>query len=449
MSDRIYDVGETPILIPVPEEGAVLQNMGPGDVVVGVSPSGLVSTSEGALVNGAAITAVSPVWVVAAATAELKVVPRDTEPIDSRPSFQLAVSGAFQASTMKYRPGRAYYSRFIPETSSILTGIQVMPADQATGDPTVSFGIFDIDETTGELRRLALIERAEGRLNGTPYPDRISLAKQSVAFSPRLALQGGKPYYAAVCVADEDPTLTLASVRVGREALIESSASHLVLGAIQMLYDDSSIPSTLVRPTNIITHVPLIGLSYQRRITCLGDSMGYAYPRSLAAMLGRHAYVLNAGIGSDTIAHIDARFESAVTMHNPHDVVVLAGINDVQAERGASEVIAGLAGLYASVRAIGANVKAVTLAPWASYSRFSAAAETVRLEVNEWIRTSANVTYVDLESMGDDAAPPALQAGYTTDGIHPSGEGCTEIARQIFIQGYGGHQAPRLSTTAG
>jgi lysophospholipase L1-like esterase len=434
----------------------VLENAGPEKVMVGAAPGVTASINDGAIAAGASITAVDPVWVVSATAARLAVSPRRVDALDLRPHFQLAVNGAFRSTSMAPTPNRAYYSRFVPEAHSILTGIQLVPDVQSTGDPAVSFGIFDIDETTGEFRRLALISERAGRVNGTPYPDQISLAKQSVAFNPRIALQGGKPYYACVRVAVADATLTLAAAQVGREAMFESSMSHLVPGALQMFYDEASIPPTITRPRNIITEVPLMGLSYQRRITCLGDSITYAggsvvnaYPRSLAAMLGRHAYVMNAGMGAETIALVNSRFDAHVTAHRPHDVVVLVGINDVQSGQSAAQIVSDLAALYAAIDEIGANVKAVTLAPWASYEYFSAALETVRLEVNDWIRTSAGVPYVDLESMGDGASPPALQAGYTMDGIHLSPDGSTEIARQVFTQAYGGRKAPRLSTTAG
>jgi len=381
-----------------------------------------------------------------------------------QPHFDFAPDGPFVSNTMAHGANRGYFARFLPEVDSIVTGIQVMPAVAATGDPTTSFGIYEVGAADGELARVAVVSDGKGRVTGTADADVLQIHKYSTAFSPRLAVQGGKVYYGAVRISS-DASLELVSARMGREAMMESSHSQVVIGLAKAVYVQGPLKANHNTPAtrpNHIYEVPLIGISYQRRIICVGDSVTgnlnstpvtARYPRSLAGMLGRHAYVMNVGIGANTISDVNARLKSDVLNRQPLDAVVLVGINDIQGNRSAASIITDLQTLYATIAAsdTGVNVRPVTILPFGAYIGWSTAREAVRLAVNDWIRTSSGLPYTEAETMGDGhATQPALQASFDDwDGLHISQNGDTELAKLIFQQSFGGQPTPRLASVNG
>jgi lysophospholipase L1-like esterase len=126
----------------------------------------------------------------------------------------------------------------------------------------------------------------------------------------------------------------------------------------------------------------------------------------------------------------------------PFDVCVLAGVNDLQADRAGSAIRTDLAAVYARIIARGGVPLPVTMLPFGGNPTWSPAREVARVEVNDWIR-ALSYRYTDAEAIGDgDPAQPALQAAYSADGLHPNLSGHAALARMIYAQSFGGVPTP-------
>ena len=250
--------------------------------------------------------------------------------------FQVAPDGPFTVGALTPTTNRGYYGRFIPAGDRVLTAIQFMVASRAPTDILASVACFGIG-TDGELARLSASGDVPGRLNVEPTQiDGQNLKKYSLAV-PRVTVLGERVHYAAVRANGN--TFQFVSAVLGKDALLECSNSQTVLGLARALEFQAPLSKVIPRP-GVAYEVPLMGVSYQRRIVCLGDSItGHPgsdpllqYPRSLGALLGPHAYVINAGVGGETAAVMLARFGSDVGSNRPLDVIVQAGVNDLAAD---------------------------------------------------------------------------------------------------------------------
>jgi len=117
-----------------------------------------------------------------------------------------------------------------------------------------------------------------------------------------------------------------------------------------------------------------------------------------------------------------------VLRFGPTHVVVLAGVNDIAAGRGADFVKHNLGNIYDSIRDAGAKPIAVQLTPWRGHAAGkNHQAET--LSVNAWIQ-SQGVTWVNTASLGD--ANGTLRKEYDSgDGLHLNQEGRVRLAELI------------------
>ena len=214
MSTRFYDVGTSATPLLIPPEGATVQNAGPGSLSYGSGPGITAETCDGMIGVGSAMAFVDPVWGLSATHTRVAVsTPPPEQAYDAYQHLQFAPDKPFRLGAMVHRANESYFVRFTPENDSILTGIQVMPAVHSAGDPTVSFGIYDLNPDGG-LRRLAVVPDGPGRINMAPDTDFLLLNRFSIGLHPRLAVRGCKPYYASVRLA-ADPTLALVSAKEG------------------------------------------------------------------------------------------------------------------------------------------------------------------------------------------------------------------------------------------
>jgi lysophospholipase L1-like esterase len=112
---------------------------------------------------------------------------------------------------------------------------------------------------------------------------------------------------------------------------------------------------------------------------------------------------------------------------------VLAGVNDlIDDPAPAADRIAGnLSRIYAYLHGHSSTPFPITILPWAHSPFFRPARESVRLEVNDWIRRRPGA--IDVERlMGDGGSPPALRRAFDGgDGLHPVGEGPQLLARAV------------------
>ena len=170
------------------------------------------------------------------------------------------------------------------------------------------------------------------------------------------------------------------------------------------------------------------------RIAFLGDSItdGYTYPQlvrdSLAKARKIDVLAINAGIGGDTMAGMQARLERDVLEHHPDLVTISAGANDAGHGVTAQDYEKAM---RAAVDAILArNIKVILLAPvwWPhrSRDRMDQYEQVIRKIAAQKKLPVAEVT----RSMSADAAAghPQLAA----DGVHPNYTGQRRIARAVL-----------------
>ncbi len=141
-----------------------------------------------------------------------------------------------------------------------------------------------------------------------------------------------------------------------------------------------------------------------------------------------------------------ARFaRDALDRPGVRDVIVLEGINDVGVglahpaeERGVStaRIIARYRQLIAAAHARGLKIFGATLLPYQGAGYFTAAGETIREQVNEWIRTSrAFDGVIDFDAvMSDPANSLRLNPIYDFgDHLHPNDAGYQAMADAINL----------------
>jgi len=155
--------------------------------------------------------------------------------------------------------------------------------------------------------------------------------------------------------------------------------------------------------------------------------------------------VTNDLLGDNAVARFgrDVLSRSGVT-----HVVVWEGINDIGlppllggVATPAAAIISGLQQIAAQARVAGLKVIGCTLTPSGGFALptySSQEADTIRTEVNEWIRTSGAFDAVaDLDALMRDPADPTMIKGgpapsdYTVDGLHFTNRGYRDIAGAI------------------
>lgn len=180
--------------------------------------------------------------------------------------------------------------------------------------------------------------------------------------------------------------------------------------------------------------VPVSLLSLDSRIVFLGDSItaarGFAgftdwalykargrYYTKLTGSNGTGPTGWNQGVVGNTSAQGIARL-SNVSAETPKVVVILFGCNDITNSGGTyASITANLRTIIDAVKAMGAQCVLCTIIP-GSASVYMAAMETIRLNVNDWIRAQTDVTVCDTSALITDVSTQLM-----VDGKHPNGTG--------------------------
>lgn len=181
------------------------------------------------------------------------------------------------------------------------------------------------------------------------------------------------------------------------------------------------------------------GIPVLPQVVNIGDSLsdGYgALPGSMLKKLtGRYA-VVDRGVGGQTSAQIQARFDFNVVQKAPHTVIILAGVNDAKAGTAAATIQGNLQAMYTAAHNAGIRVVAVTITPWKNGTSWSAGNQTITDTVNAWIlNTATDVDYrIDgYTALEDPGAPDALLAAYDGgDHTHPNRAGYDALANAIY-----------------
>ena len=174
-----------------------------------------------------------------------------------------------------------------------------------------------------------------------------------------------------------------------------------------------------------------------RQVWCVGDSLTYrptGYQDTLRKALGDGWVTIDHGIsGGEAAVHI-ANWFGEVGEHNPHTVILLAGVNDLVQGRNDTQVIGALQSLYDRAKATGARVAAVTMTPWKNNFYWNTTRQAYTNTINGWILGKpANVDYVvnafAALTAGDDTMKPAYDSG---DHLHLSAAGYAVLGSTIF-----------------
>ncbi|MDR6225782.1 SGNH/GDSL hydrolase family protein [Desmospora profundinema] len=196
-------------------------------------------------------------------------------------------------------------------------------------------------------------------------------------------------------------------------------------------------------------------------IVCLGDSItdgagstsgaNARYPDFLSDRLyaeGISHGVMNAGISGNKILRDDPiygpraldRFQRDV-LDQPGvtHVIVLEGINDIghaPGERDPAAIISGLRQLITQAHDRGLKIVGGTLPPFGGADYYTEEGNTVRRQVNEWIRNSGEFDgVIDFDAaLRDPQQPHRLLPEYDSgDHLHPSDAGYRRMAEEVDL----------------
>ncbi|WP_211218264.1 SGNH/GDSL hydrolase family protein [Ruania albidiflava] len=160
---------------------------------------------------------------------------------------------------------------------------------------------------------------------------------------------------------------------------------------------------------------------------------------------GRLYGVTNQGISANRLLEDDIgeaglhRFERDVLDESSVSTVfVLEGVNDLRWDvaRTPADLTDGYSQLIDEAHAEGVCVVGATILPFGGSDRWNADREAIRLEVNDWIRTSgAFDSVVDFDAaVRDPDNPVQMDPRYRDDDhLHPSDEGYTQMAETVDL----------------
>jgi lysophospholipase L1-like esterase len=150
--------------------------------------------------------------------------------------------------------------------------------------------------------------------------------------------------------------------------------------------------------------------------------------------------MMNVGIGGSVLigtvgTAAQARFNHDVLAQDGvHYVIVLDGVNDIAGGASAAQLETGYMDLISRAHAAGLLIYGGTITPFGgdttgSPAYYTAAHETVREDVNTWIKTAGNFDgSIDFDAaLTDGGNPPKIQASLAAwsqmDGLHPGPAG--------------------------
>jgi lysophospholipase L1-like esterase len=152
---------------------------------------------------------------------------------------------------------------------------------------------------------------------------------------------------------------------------------------------------------------------------------------------------------ADALHHLVDIIGSLLARGGVRWIVLLEGINDINftALPGAPEsqhataegIIAGLSQLVDRAHAHGIKVMGATMTPMGGLWLFNDKTETMRQQVNQWIRTSGKYdALVDFDAVTRDPQKPGyLKAEHDSgDHIHPNDAGNAAMARAIDVTAF-------------
>ncbi|MBT8145229.1 MAG: SGNH/GDSL hydrolase family protein [Gammaproteobacteria bacterium] len=215
-----------------------------------------------------------------------------------------------------------------------------------------------------------------------------------------------------------------------------------------------------------LTAIDVIAESPTRAIVTLGDSItdgwgssdsaNQRWPNHFAHRLYRDASihdfaVVNAGISGNRVTteanptfgqNLQARFQRDVlTLANVSHIVLLEGINDIGMSSlsgelvSADQIISGYRQIITRAHARGIKVIGATLLPYEGAAYYTDAGNLVRMEVNDFIRSSGEFDgVIEFDTVvADPANPNRIRPDFTEDNLHPNDAGYRVMADSIDL----------------
>ncbi len=147
--------------------------------------------------------------------------------------------------------------------------------------------------------------------------------------------------------------------------------------------------------------------------------------------------VLNLGIGGTTVIGSGvSRFQQDILNQSGlRYVVVFYGVNDINGNKSATEIIGAFQKMIKQAHAQNIRVYGATITPFGGNSYFSAAHEATRGEINKWIRTPGNFDKcIDFDkAIRNPADTTTMLSTYNNDGLHPSVAGYRFLGESINL----------------
>jgi len=162
----------------------------------------------------------------------------------------------------------------------------------------------------------------------------------------------------------------------------------------------------------------------------------------LANPATKNVGVLNMGIGATNVLGSgqttgNMRFQRDVLEQSGLKwVVIFYGVNDIGGGASSASLIDGLKKMVTAAKAKGLKVYGGTITPFNGNGYYSAAHETVRNAVNDWIRTSG--TYdgvIDFDkAIRDPANLSKMKAALSNDWLHPNTDGYKAMGQSVDLK---------------
>jgi lysophospholipase L1-like esterase len=295
------------------------------------------------------------------------------------------------------------------------TAVSIAAGGELDSDPValdIAEGVpYAVSAVTGPEQRVAAWHRVSNQVNYVSVPGNHAADASADAFRGRFT------HYIWV---------TGLSVEAGSSsAAIAAIGDSITDGMRSSLNQNRRWPDALARRLDgggdRSIAVVNLGISGNRLLSdspCYGDALASRFDRDVLRRPGVRTAILLIGINDINFSAMPPR--SGLDCDFPHTAVT------------AADLIAGYQRVIAAARHAGAKMFGATLTP----ASLPAERESIRLAVNQWIRTShAFDGVVDFDAaLRDRAQPDRLQRAFDSgDHIHPSDAGYAAMAAAVPV----------------
>lgn len=190
----------------------------------------------------------------------------------------------------------------------------------------------------------------------------------------------------------------------------------------------------------IVEQIDVFTTDTRPTILCFGDSITHGwnatpneakrYPDILGQLLDRPT--LNLGVNGDLIKWAGGVPRVVNGLKGVDAVIFLMGINDIMC--GATKTLGDYTDqatrIVSGLKQMKVKIYFGTIMPFKGYKRYDAEMDTLRREINDWIRSSSEADgVIDFDAAIRDPADPAkMQESYQSDWLHPSDAGYQKMA---------------------